>query len=216
MRRELRAHGIRVLLSHHPAIRRLKRESVPSMHGNRVWSSSWLLMDFLTRTGLPRGVRVLEAGCGWGLAGVYCARRHQARVTGVDRDGDVLPFLRVHAEINRVEIAELRRDFTRITTDVLRGFDLLIAADVCFWDELVGPIRNLILRALRAGVRSVLIADPGRSPFDALGEIMVRTKGGEVLEWTTRHPRRIRGRILRVGRPLASSGAELRHSRRKG
>jgi len=204
MRRELRAHGIRVLLSHHPAIRRLKRESVPSMHGNRVWSSSWLLMDFLTRTGLPRGVRVLEAGCGWGLAGVYCARRHQARVTGVDRDGDVFPFLRVHAEINRVEIAELRRDFTRITTDVLRGFDLLIAADVCFWDELVGPIRNLILRALRAGVRSVLIADPGRSPFDALGEIMVRTKGGEVLEWTTRHPRRIRGRILRVGRPLTA------------
>jgi len=199
MRQELKAHGIRVLLSHHPDVRRLKRESIPTMHGNKVWSSSWLLMDYLTHTGLPRGARVLEAGCGWGLAGIYCAKRHEALVTGVDADRDVFPFLRLHAEINRVEIHELCRNFTRITVDVLRGFDVLIAADVCFWDELVRPIRNLVLRALRAGVKMVLIADPGRPPFEAVGKTVLNQRKGEVMEWATRYPRRIRGCILRVG-----------------
>jgi len=198
MRKEFMAHGIRVLLSQHPDVRRLKRESIPIMHGNKIWSSSWLLMDYLTREGLPGGSRVLEAGCGWGLAGIYCAKRHQARVTGVDADGDVFPYLRLHAEINGVEIHELRRDFTRITTAFLRGFDALIAADVCFWDELVPPIRNLVLRALRAGVKMVLIADPGRPPFEAVAETILKKRDGEAMEWSTNHPRRIRGRILKI------------------
>ena len=207
MRKEFRAHGIRVLLSRHPDVRRLKRERFPTMHGNRVWSSSWLLMDYLNRKGLAPGSRVMEAGCGWGLASVYCAKKHQARVTGVDADEDVFPFLGLHAKVNGVEVDVLRRDFNRITTDFLGGFDLLIAADVCFWDELVRPIRNLVLRALRAGVKEVLIADPGRSPFESVCEHLLKGREGEILDWSTKRPRRIRGRILRMGkmaRPMSA------------
>ena len=198
-RREFQAHGVRALLSRHPAIRRLKRERFPSRHGNRFWSSSWVLMDYLDRSGLPRGCRVMDVGCGWGLAGIYCARRYGARVTAVDADPDVFSFLRLHADVNRVSIETIRSDFARITTAALREIDYLIGADICFWDSLVRPIHNLILRSFRAGVKGVLIADPGRSPFEAVGESVLSRREGEVLSWTTSRPRTMHGRILRVG-----------------
>ena len=198
-KREFQAHGVRALLSRHPAIRRLKRERFPTRHGNRFWSSSWVLMDYLGRSGLPRGCRVMDVGCGWGLAGIYCARRYGARVTAVDADPDVFSFLRLHADVNRVSIATLRSDFARITTAALREIDYLIGADICFWDSLVRPIHNLILRSFRAGVKGVLIADPGRSPFEAVGDSVLSRREGEVLSWTTSRPRTMHGRILRVG-----------------
>ncbi|MCF8061159.1 MAG: methyltransferase domain-containing protein [Deltaproteobacteria bacterium] len=198
-RQEFQAHGVRALLSRHPAVRRLKRERFPTQHGNRFWSSSWVLMDYLGRSGLPPACRVIDVGCGWGLAGIFCASRYGARVTAVDADPDVFPFLRLHAGVNRVDIATLRSDFTRITTRTLREVDYLIGADICFWDSLVRPIHNLILRALRAGVKGVLIADPGRSPFEAVGESVLSRREGEVLTWTTSRPRTMHGRILRLG-----------------
>ena len=190
---------MRVLLSGHSDVRRLKRRVMPSRHGNRHWSSSWLLMDYLEKAGLSRGARVLDVGCGWGLAGIFCAKRFQASVTGVDADPDVFPFLQLHALVNGVKIHTLRRDFTRVSTETLRAFDLLIGADVCFWDELVLPLKNLMRRALRAGVGGALIADPGRPPFLAVGEHFVSSSKGEILEWVVNQPRSIRGQILRIG-----------------
>lgn len=198
-RKAVESYGVQVLLSRHSNVRRLKRKMTPTRHGNRLWSSSWLLMDYLTKTGLSSGVRVLDVGCGWGLAGIFCAKRFQATVTGVDADPDVFPFLQLHAHVNGVEIHTLRREFTRVTTETLRGFDLLIGADICFWDELVRPLRNLVLRALRAGVQGALIADPGRPPFEAVGEHFVGDRKGEILDWEVQRPRTIRGQILRVG-----------------
>ena len=43
-------------------------------------------MDYLGCQGLPEGVKVLEVGCGWGLAGIFCAKHFRAVVTGVDAD----------------------------------------------------------------------------------------------------------------------------------
>ena len=198
-RKTVESYGVRVLLAGHSNVRRLKRKTMPTRHGNRPWSSSWLLMDYLAKAGLASGARVLDVGCGWGLAGIFCAKRFQASVTGVDADPDVFPFLQLHAQVNGVEIHTLRREFTRVTTETLRGFDLLIGTDICFWDELVRPLRNLVLRALRAGVRGALIADPGRPPFEAVGEHFVDARKGEVLDWEVKEPRAIRGQILRVG-----------------
>ena len=77
--------------------------------------------------------------------------------------------------------------------------DVLIGDDICFWDELAQPIRRLVLRALRAGVRLVLIADPGRSPFEEIGEYFVKKRGGALLDWTAQRPLRSEGRILKIG-----------------
>ncbi|MGB7030455.1 MAG: SAM-dependent methyltransferase, partial [Syntrophobacteria bacterium] len=66
-----KAYGVRLLLSHHPEVRKLKRFNSPSVHGNKFWKSSWLLMDYLNRRGFPEGANVREVGCGWGLLGIY-------------------------------------------------------------------------------------------------------------------------------------------------
>ena len=75
--------GARALKSSHPEVRRLKRQSEdPSLHGNKVWHSSFALIDYLHRHPLPRGARVIDVGCGWGLtgrAGSFAARRRGQR-----------------------------------------------------------------------------------------------------------------------------------------
>lgn len=197
-KKEIRAYGVRVLLSNHPEIRKLKRLNAPSSHGNKFWTSSWLLMDYFKRRGMRPGSRVLEIGCGWGLAGIYCAKRHGALVTGVDIDPDVFPFLHCHAGINNVDIATLHTGFDGLKIRDLTQTDILIGSDICFWDKMVDPMRRLIARTLRAGVRMVLIADPGRSPFEELGEYFIDREGGEMLDWVVKRPRRIQGRILKI------------------
>ena len=195
----IRAYGVNVLLSGHPEVRRLKRLHTSSFHGNKVWTSSWLLMDFFRRRGLPEGARILDVGCGWGLAGIYCAKKHNAVVTGVDIDPEVFPYLRLNAEINEVKIATMKRGFGGLTGKQLMNFDVLIGADICFWDKMTYSLKRLINRAMRTGPKMVIIADPGRPPFDELVRYCVERQEAEILDWTAQRPRRIQGRILKVG-----------------
>ncbi len=156
-------------------------------------------MEFFRRRGLPGGTRVLDVGCGWGLAGIYCAKKHNAVVTGVDLDPAVFPYLRLHAEINKVKIATVNRAFGGLTGKYLKNFDVLIGADICFWDKLVYPLKRLINRALKTGPRLVLIADPGRPTFDELAKYFAEKRGAEILNLTVQRPRRVQGRILKIG-----------------
>ena len=195
----IKAYGISVLLSGHPDVRRLKRVHVSSFHGNKFWTSSWLLMEFFRRRGLPEGTRILDMGCGWGLAGIYCAKKHNAVVTGIDIDPEVFPYLRLHSEINKVKIATMKRGFGGLTGSDLKNFDVLIGADICFWDKLVRSLKTLINRALKTGPRMILIADPGRPPLDELAKYVAEKRDAETLDWTVQRPRHIQGRILKVG-----------------
>jgi len=192
----IRAYGLRALLAAHPEVRRLKRSVSPSIHGNKSWPSSWLLVDYLHRRPLPRRRRVLELGAGWGLTGIYCARRYGASVTAVDKDPDVFQFLRLHARVNGVRIRELQVGFASIAPAQLALTDVLIGSDICFWDSLVPTLRRLIRRALASGVKLVLIADPGRRPFERLA--LAFADRGELIDWTASRPRSRWGRILRI------------------
>ena len=155
-------------------------------------------MDYLERNGLQKGSRVLEIGCGWGLAGIYCAKRHMARVTGADIDADVLPYASLHAEINDVDVTFIKRGFDSLRINDLRGVDVLLGADICFWDSMTDSLRRLINRAKKAGVKMVLISDPIRSPFEVLCKYFTEGRGGEVFDWTANEPREILGQILKV------------------
>jgi predicted nicotinamide N-methyase len=195
---EIKAYGIRVLQSRHPEVRKLRRLHFPSVHGNKHWASSWLLMDYFRHLGLPKGARVMEVGCGWGLAGIYCAKQHNAIVTGVDIDPAVFPYLRLHANINKVHIATLHKRFSKLKRRHLKDIDVVIGADICFWDQMVNPLKRFIRRALRAGVRLIIIADPGRSPFEQISNYFVKQGQGEVLDWDVQRPRDIQGRLLKI------------------
>lgn len=163
--------GTLALQSGHPAVRRLRKQGhEPSIHGNKVWRSSFVLMNYMEDYPLPQKATVLDIGCGWGLTGIYMAKRFDARVTGIDADADVKPFLDAQAEANGVAIKFEKKKFQQIRKQDLKGVHTVIGGDICFWDELVDPLYKLIGRAMKAGVKQVMIADPGRSPFWELGE----------------------------------------------
>ncbi len=166
-----RSHGLTILNSNHKEIRRLKREGhTPEIHGNKFWNSSFLIMEYLKKHPLKKSTRVLEVGCGWGLLGIYCAKQFQSKVTGTDADPHVLPYLDLHAEINKVNVTSEKATFNQLTEERLKNFDVIYGADICFWDEMTRQLFNLARRAQKAGVKQMIIADPCRPPFTELSE----------------------------------------------
>ncbi|MDP6980748.1 MAG: methyltransferase domain-containing protein [Myxococcota bacterium] len=194
------AFGLEILNSNHPEVRKLKREgNWPYIHGHKFWNSSFLIMNELRREPLPRGSRVLEIGCGWGLLGIYCAKNFDARVTGVDADRNVFPFLELHARRNGVEIETEVKRFERLTVERLRDFDVILGADICFWDELTPILFNLMRRAGKAGVKQVIIGDPSRSPFTDLANRCDETyRSARVVARSIARPVRAIGELLIV------------------
>lgn len=210
---ERQVFGLTILYPRHPAVRRLQHDvAPPSLHGQKVWPTSFLLMDYLRKRGVAPGTRVLDLGCGWGLVGIYCAKTFQAQVTGLDADAAVFPYLQLHAQRNGVDIATRHCAFAQLTPSELAAFDLIVGVDICFWDELVEPLYQLMRHGIAAGVAEILLADPSRPPFDDLCARCVSQGNAEVLVWEMTRPVVESGRILRVEgrRGSAQLGALLR------
>ncbi len=130
------------------------------------------------------------------MSGIYCAHKFGSSVTSVDADADVFPYLQANAAANGVTVTTLRSRFEKITVRQLQSIDLLLAADICFWDELVNPVFNLINRAVKAGVKKIIIADPERSPFFEVAQRCEDRFCSEVLPWRTRRPLTASGALL--------------------
>lgn len=198
----VQTRGITLLRSGHRAVRRLKNQHTPSIHGNKVWNSSFLIMDELTRQRRAGAIgpssHLMDIGCGWGPLSIFAGRRLGCRVTAVDADPDVFPYLALHAAINQVEVETLRCRFERLTKQRLSDVDVITGADICFWDELTPVLFNLIRRALGQGVNRIIIADPGRSPFYELAERCQQRFDARVVERRTQTPRSLSADLLIV------------------
>ena len=197
-----RAQGLKILNARHKEIRRLKREGhVAEIHGNKFWNSSFLIMDHLRRHSLAKRTRVLEIGCGWGLLGLYCAKRFSCKVHGIDAAAHVLPYLQLHADVNQVKMTAEKKTFQQLTVDYLSTFDLILGADICFWDELTPVLLNLMNRSKKAGVKHIMIADPCRPPFNDLSKkAQERFDEVTVVEKFLSKPVRASGEILIVNK----------------
>ena len=192
------AYGIYLLQSQHRLIRRLKRLYEPSVHGHKTWGSSFLLMDYLEHEPMRKKARVMEIGCGWGPAAIYCAKAFDAKVTGVDMDPDVFPFMEVLAALNDVDVESLVSKYEDLTAKQLTGQKLLIGSDICFWDKLVKPLSKLVTRALKSGVERVIIADPGRPTFYELADLCSKKHDVSLQEWFAVQPNHFTGEILEI------------------
>jgi predicted nicotinamide N-methyase len=196
---ERHAFGLTMLSPSHPEVQRLQHAAVqPALHGHKVWPMSLVLIDYLHQRGVPSRARVLELGCGWGLVGIYCAKTFHAQVTGLDADAAVFPYLQLHAQRNGVHLATRHGTFADLTPHDLAAFDLIVGADICFWEELVDPLYQLVRHGVTVGVAEILIADPGRPPFDELCAQCLHQGAAEVLTWAMTTPVTESGRILRV------------------
>lgn len=192
-----RFRGVTMPTSAHPVVRQIRRQGVkPSIHGNKLWKSSRLLIDYLDKNRPEHCNNVIDVGCGWGIAGIWCAKTLGSQVTSVDADPDVFPFLEASAALNGVTTTPLVSTFEKLTTRQLSQFDMLIAADICFWDELVNPVFNMVNRAVKAGVKHIVIADPERSTFFDMAKRCEDRFCADTFEWQTNTPIKARGALM--------------------
>ena len=140
-------------------------------------------MDYLQQHPPEHSDSVIDVGCGWGISGIWCAQNLHADVTSVDADPNVYPYLDAVAELNGVSTTPLVSKFEQLSVRQLAKFDMLIAADICFWDELAEPVSKLVDRAVEAGVKRILIADPKRAPFFVVADHCVEAHYAEVIDW---------------------------------
>ena len=193
------AYGIYLLTSQHRLIRRLKRAYEPSIYGNKTWRASFLLMDYLLHNPPRRGARGMELGCGWGTGAVFCAHRFKAKMTCLDLDKNVFPFLEVIAALNDVSVAALEGNFKSLSAERLGQEYMLVGADICFWDSLVKPLFGVVERAMEGGAKRVVIADPGRPTFYELADFCAKREWRTSLrEWYAVEPSRTTGEVLEV------------------
>jgi predicted nicotinamide N-methyase len=179
----------KVVRSTHPQVRKIKRlQKGHSAHGNKVWRSAFVLIDYLTTYPLESGAKVLDIGCGWGLSGLYLNKNYNAQVMGIDIDPTVEPYIKLQGEINQCTMGFEKRSFESFTASELSYFDYLIGADICFWDEMTDPLFNLIKRARKGNVQKILIADPGRPPFWDLADRCANKLQSEVITRRLCHP----------------------------
>lgn len=174
--------GLKILRSTHPEVRKIKRKQQGhSAHGNKVWRSSFALIDYLETYPIEAHSKVLEIGCGWGLSGLYAAKNQQADVTGIDIDASVQPYFALQNAINDSVVKFQQRSFESLTTKELNQYQYIIGSDICFWDEMTDPLFDLIERAIKSGVKKILIADPGRPPFWGLGDRCAQRLNSEII-----------------------------------
>jgi predicted nicotinamide N-methyase len=192
--------GVTVFKNTHPDIRRIKREvGSAAIHGNKYWHSSALMIDYLMQTPPQKNWRILEVGCGWGISGIYCAKNFKSEVTALDADDTVFNYLNYHAMLNGVTITTTKIRYEKVTIDMLSKFDMVIGSDICFWDEMSLLLFNLIQRAYRAGVKRVVMTDPGRPPFRTMADKCVEKFDVVYDNWSVPHPYNTSGLVLDIG-----------------
>jgi predicted nicotinamide N-methyase len=171
-----------------------------------LWSSAIALAVFLRDRPDLAGARVLELGCGTGLAGIAAAQAG-GRVVVTDYEEDALRFARANAEINLGAAARhrLRAELLDWRTPGAAGtYDLILGADIVY-DRANFPFLLDVFRASMAPGGAVLIADPER----IIGRDFLRdaeASGFAVTGFSTSVSRR--GRVSGVGI------SELRRARR--
>jgi len=88
-----RFRGVTMPTSSHPDIRKVRRAGhEPTIHGNKLWKSSCLLIDYMKKHRPEHTGRVIDVGCGWGISGIWCAKKFDSKVTSVDADPKVFPY----------------------------------------------------------------------------------------------------------------------------
>ena len=153
--------------------------------GGALWTAGLALSRYLEHAHAVslRGQRVLELGCGTGLAGlVAAALGANAVLTDI---ASVLPLLQSNVDCNAAavaagggtaEVAELTWGTTPIAVDYGASFDLIIAADVIYEPAHVPLLLGVLQELLDGGAPAALVG------FDRRGRHGLKTFLAEASE----------------------------------
>jgi len=191
-------HGIKAFKNSHPSIKKIKKEYPTSIHGNKVWRSCFVLMDFIRRYHETEVKQAMDIGCGWGVLTAFLAKEFDCHAIGVDADSDVEPYFAFHSHQNAVETSFKQALFENIKGKELKEIDLLTGSDICFWDQMVPPLKKLINRSVKNNVSAIYIADPGRPPFLELVDYCKEKYNAELYRHDIKKPWRSEKFILEI------------------
>lgn len=180
-----------------------------------LWPSALQLAACMARRPLVAGERILEVGCGLGLASLVSHRRG-ADVTASDCHPLVPEFLQVNALLNGLSPMPYRHgnwaldsdaDVPGLSPSVQGEFDLIMGSDVLYERDDQGALSQFILRHASPQAQ-VLIVDPNRGNRAAFTRRMV-AKGFALSETDLSQPMAegpaYRGRLLRYVREAAAA-----------
>jgi predicted nicotinamide N-methyase len=121
-----------------------------------LWDSALGLAAGLLKMELTATTRVLDLGCGMGLAGTVAAALG-ARVTFADFESPALLFARLNSLPYRSRVRKINWQVDRLG----ETFDLILGADILY-DRSQWEFLNEFWKAHLAKEGSVLLAEPGR------------------------------------------------------
>jgi len=127
----------------------------------KVWPASLVLGRFVRRLD-PQGKSLLEIGAGCGAGGLIAARYNVSRVLLSDINEDALLFAKANVLKNRLTdtVGVCRVDVC--TTRMEECFDLILASEILYLEELHRPILKFLLHHLAPGGKAVFCTDMAR------------------------------------------------------
>ena len=134
-----------------------------------VWDSGRALARLMSDYDL-RGRRILEVGCGLGLASLVLNQR-ESDITATDFHPEAGAFLEVNAALNDGPSIPFVRTGWADLADDLGLFDLIIGSDLLYEHDQILPLADFIQRHARPSCE-VIVLDPRRGAAGRFGKHM--------------------------------------------
>ena len=124
-----------------------------------VWDAGRILATLMMDQDIE-GLRILEVGCGIGLASLVLNHR-EADVTATDRHPQAKAFLEANTELNGGAPIPFERHSWSEQATGMGQFDVIIGSDLLYEREQAAPLSAFIERHARP-VCEVILVDAGR------------------------------------------------------
>jgi predicted nicotinamide N-methyase len=136
------------------------------------WAYPWAAGVALARVVLDQrdefvGKKVLDIGCGGGVAAMAAAFANAMQVIANDVDPWALAVARIAARRQRLFLDFLLADLTNHPRKVA-GYDIVLCSDLAY-ERRTAPKQRALLQRARADGARVFVADAGRKYFDETG-----------------------------------------------
>jgi predicted nicotinamide N-methyase len=125
----------------------------------QVWPAGLILADIMCKQDI-QGLRILELGCGLGIASMIATERG-AHITATDHHPTAQTFMAHNSRINKIHATQFALcDWTNIETD-FGLFDLIIGSDLLYEAEHPKLLCEFIHRHCEAS-SNIIMVDGGR------------------------------------------------------